>query len=244
MDDNIKTISFSFFKSPSVNTEKNVEFIQKVTSFIVCVILMYVLAIFGNLIISLITKMLTSININDLLLKNQNSTHFTKKFHENIIYVLLLGPFLEEIIFRLPLDLKKFHLTLSISTFCFLFVGDKWTHMNIYSFGTWIKYILILLVLVIFYNVKQKHLDVFREKYYGYFFYFLCISFGLMHITNFYKILPNNLIWMAPFFVLPQIFLGIFAGYIRIKNGFFWGLLMHIAFNTPTVLLYILKNYN
>jgi hypothetical protein len=59
-----------------------------------------------------------------------------------------------------------------------------------------------------------------------------------MHLMNFYKVVPNNLLILAPLFVIPQIIAGCFIGYLRLKNGFLWGLAMHCIYNAISVFLF------
>ncbi len=67
-------------------------------------------------------------------------------------------------------------------------------------------------------------------KYYGYFFYVFAIAFGLFHILNFKN---NEFLFycIAPFLVVSQLVGGLFLGYIRLRIGFFWGVLFHSLFN-------------
>ncbi|AYN05872.1 CPBP family intramembrane metalloprotease [Flavobacterium sp. 140616W15] len=84
-------------------------------------------------------------------------------------------------------------------------------------------------------------MEAINKKYFKTFFYLLTISFGLIHIVNFYKIVPSNLLYLTPIFVLPQIALSFFTAYIRMKNGFIWGFLLHFLYNLPITLFYLLK---
>ena len=60
----------------------------------------------------------------------------------------------------------------------------------------------------------------------------------MLHIINFNSLIPENLIVFAPIFVLPQIILGFFVSYLRINNGFYWGLLFHCLYNSLSFLIY------
>lgn len=62
------------------------------------------------------------------------------------------------------------------------------------------------------------------------FFYLSAILFALTHLTNY----SNNSIFfyiVAPLIVLPQFIGGITLGYLRLKLGFFWGVLQHGLYN-------------
>jgi membrane protease YdiL (CAAX protease family) len=64
------------------------------------------------------------------------------------------------------------------------------------------------------------------ENYFKGFFYFSAFIFGLVHITNYSN---NSALFfiLIPFIILPQLLGGLIIGYIRLKLGFFWGVLEH-----------------
>lgn len=70
----------------------------------------------------------------------------------------------------------------------------------------------------------------FRDKtYFKYAFYLSVILFGSIHLTNFSDF--ENHIWMAPLLVSPQLGLGIFAGYLRVRFGLWWAVALHATYN-------------
>jgi hypothetical protein len=229
-------IGLSNFK---INQNNN--FKTKLNYLLKCLLFLYLLSFVSHFISNLIQEFFFNRNINDLLLNQQNKDQLKDSFLFNIFYILLLGPLIEETVFRLPLDLKKRHLLISALVICFFFVGEKYKFLSLYSLQTWIKIISILTVLIIFRFIKREKIEAYKGKYQGVCFYLMALSFGLLHITNFYFILPENVKFFSFLFVLPQVFLGIFIGFVRLKNGFLWGLLMHSIFNLPTVLVYIFK---
>lgn len=60
-------------------------------------------------------------------------------------------------------------------------------------------------------------------------FYISILLFGLIHLTNFEDL--NGQYWAAPIVVLPQLFAGTFLGFIRIRQGLPWSILLHAAHN-------------
>lgn len=60
-------------------------------------------------------------------------------------------------------------------------------------------------------------------------FYVFAILFGYVHITN-YEI-STNVLLLSPILVLPQILLGFYLGFIRIRFGFLWAIALHAAYN-------------
>lgn len=60
-------------------------------------------------------------------------------------------------------------------------------------------------------------------------FYTFAILFGLVHITNYN--LTTNVLLFAPILVLPQLLLGGYLGFIRVRFGLLWSILLHAAYN-------------
>jgi membrane protease YdiL (CAAX protease family) len=60
-------------------------------------------------------------------------------------------------------------------------------------------------------------------------FYAFSLLFGFVHITNFD--LTLNVFLLAPLLVLPQILLGGYFGYLRVRFGILWSMLLHGCYN-------------
>jgi uncharacterized protein len=80
----------------------------------------------------------------------------------------------------------------------------------------------------------------FRNKsYFKILFYVMAFAFALMHYFNY----DTNQVpfYFAPLVTLPQLFLGLLMGYVRIIYGFWYGVLLHATYNAiliiPSVLL-------
>ena len=66
----------------------------------------------------------------------------------------------------------------------------------------------IFIFLVFMISTKQEKLNLLNREHFKLIFYFIAISFGLIHIINFHNI-NYYLIFFYPFYLLPQIFMGI-----------------------------------
>lgn len=87
-------------------------------------------------------------------------------------------------------------------------------------------------------------LVLFKNKnYFRYIFYLSAILFALVHLLNFD--FEEPIIWLAPLIVMPQFIAGIFMGFIRIKMGLIWSVLLHATFNglllSPFIIMKLLK---
>lgn len=70
-------------------------------------------------------------------------------------------------------------------------------------------------------------------------FYTFTLLFGYVHLTNF-DINTNTLLFSF-FLVLPQIILGFYLGYIRVKFGLLWAILLHSSYNSIVFILSLLE---
>lgn len=153
------------------------------------------------------------------------------------LVVVLIGPFLEEIIFRFPLTLKKPAIALSIALLVYRFVGGHIYSFNFQEVSAYIHLgIAICTMLFIIKFLPSNWLAALKQKSFNFFFYGSAFVFALMHITNF---IPYNyqVCLFYPFYTLPQLVMGLFIGYVRMKHGFISGWSLHSLINLPSVLV-------
>ncbi len=210
----------------------------------------FLIGMFCFVFIILITGLF--LNICDMLIFKRFAFSFLTTIKEkqaeglkdiSVFFIVLIGPFMEELIFRLPLVLKRRNIQISLCFLTLYYVGDKITKMSLGNYLTWIKIIPILLVILFGKHfILERHLILIKKTYFKIYFLTLSIVFGLLHIINFYTVIPNNLLIFAPLFILPHIILGGFIGYLRIKNNFFIGLLFHCFYNLIVALVFIKHN--
>lgn len=72
-------------------------------------------------------------------------------------------------------------------------------------------------------------------------FYLSCLVFGLVHLSNFEN--GSSMIWWAPLLVAPQIIMGFFLGFIRVRLGLIFAILMHMGHNGLLFLLISLIDF-
>ncbi|MBA6156545.1 CPBP family intramembrane metalloprotease [Tenacibaculum sp. S7007] len=65
-------------------------------------------------------------------------------------------------------------------------------------------------------------------------FYVFAILFGLVHLTNFN--ITTNVLLLTPILVAPQTILGGYLGFIRVRFGLQWSMLLHACYNAFFVL--------
>ncbi|NQY30560.1 MAG: CPBP family intramembrane metalloprotease [Flavobacteriaceae bacterium] len=120
------------------------------------------------------------------------------------IAIILVGaliiPFLEELIFRSYLRLKHNYLLQPL--------------LYITSFTG---------------KTNKEKLKTFIEnnwgKFYTSIFYISALIFALVHLSNFEDI--NEILLFIPILIAPQFIVGLLAGYLRVKFGLLWGVILH-----------------
>ena len=153
-----------------------------------------------------------------------------------VLYISLIGPIIEEIIFRLPLSFKKRHIAIAFGFALVLLakaipgLGQQNLIINILARAA-------LFVVGYFALLKSLPQNITpNKKAQNGFIIASMIIFGLLHTANFAPF-QLGIIFIYPLYVLPQLFMGWLLTYIRFKNGFFWGIALHVLINSVSMLL-------
>ena len=164
-----------------------------------------------------------------------NFDHLIKSFGKyKLIFVVLIVPAIEELIFRLPLRIKSSFLAISIGMLLYPLFGFSYFHFDFASPKSYlfVSLFFILLPIVLNWLFGLINLEDILKKKYKYFFYFSAALFAIVHISNF-KPLNYHLIYLYPFYVLPQFVMGLSLGYLRNKCGLKYSWLLHGLINLP-----------
>jgi len=153
------------------------------------------------------------------------------------LLVAILIPVIEEIIFRLSLIFTPRNIALSVSVVIAIII-KKFSNIFISSISFALLFILIYR-LTDFYKLD---LISFWRRNIKYIFYFLAISFGLLHMTN-YKYTEVSQYIIGPILVFPQLAIGFIISFARIyyKKGFQIGIITHIILNMLTMSIFLLS---
>ena len=185
----IATEFFNFLIKPQEKFEKRLTTNHKWKLFFTVFIIDFGFAVVAGGFLSFIDEFileLESEKMDDII---NNSTVFYIFF-----LLVIIVPFIEELIFRLYLNYKR----------NFLFLG--------------------------FDKIFNNKLREFWSKHFKLCFYFSALLFGLIHATN-YSNTSVLFYILIPFIILPQFLGGLAIGYIRLRLGFFWGVLEHAFHN-------------
>ncbi len=181
-------------------------------------------------IIHIVLLLLYEINLVHDIFSNQRQLQ--SSIISPVLYFILIGPFIEEIVFRLFLNLQKLTVVTSVA-FLFYAISYYWINTKYPSLNICLRVISTIGIAILIYRlIKENLLTVLKTKYFGSIFYVAAIFFGFAHLSNFSP-LSAKIISMAPLLVFPQICYGLVMGYLRLKlkNGFIWGLALHIFIN-------------
>jgi membrane protease YdiL (CAAX protease family) len=156
----------------------------------------------------------------------------------NLIFFIsgvVLVPLIEEVSFRLGLAPNLGFLFLSLflgsiqfapSPFAGLFTEDALLVLSKSLF-----YLAIAGGITLFFWVRQRRGHPYTDffyRYVGVYYYVGAVLFALPHLGN-YANQPTW--WLAPFLVLPQFIGGLSFGYLRIRLGFWYGVVAHMLIN-------------
>ncbi|GET22751.1 CPBP family glutamic-type intramembrane protease [Prolixibacter denitrificans] len=150
-------------------------------------------------------------------------------------FFVIIAPIVEETLFRLWLrpQKKNFIFFSGISAVVSINELVEARYLN-----AGILMVLTCISLLFIYQVRyRKLLQRWILRHFGLLFYISFISFGLLHINNI-RPLPAPVLLLAPLITLPQIFTGGALGYIRMKYGIVYSMLLHSIFNLTVFLLF------
>ncbi len=79
-----------------------------------------------------------------------------------------------------------------------------------------------------------------KSKSFTYAFYFFTLTFGAIHLGNY-----DSVLWFSFLLITPQISVGIFLGFLRVKFGLLWAMALHACYNLvlagPIIIMKILN---
>lgn len=154
------------------------------------------------------------------------------------LWIIGIGPVIEEMIFRFPLKNFFKNIFISIAILFFVFVKKY--------IGIPLTALIALLIALLPYILTSKSegeriINSLVKNNYPYFFYFITLSFGFLHLSNLNNLTSSHYI-VSPVIVLYQILLGLYLGFLRVKYkwGIILSILVHAIFNAIPILIKLL----
>ena len=150
--------------------------------------------------------------------------------------IVFIGPFIEEILFRLALKVNKFNIAFFFLLFTYLLLGGSITKFDINNTFFLYNVVSSITISILSYYFLSKTITNFLNQKINYLILLSIVLFGFVHISNI-KILHWQLTMLYPFYVLPQMVIGYFITNLRLKYGFLWGFSLHVLTNALSTLL-------
>jgi hypothetical protein len=165
---------------------------------------------------------------------NQSESNVDKLFP--IYAIVLIGPFVEELLFRLALKVTKLNISIFLGILLYKILGGQILRFDIHN-TAYVYDIVISLCFCIgsYFLLPTKIIAFLNTKINGLAIISI-IGFGLIHILNL-KILHWQLALFYPLYFLPHMVLGYFITHLRLRSGFIWGVGLHALINLISVLL-------
>ncbi len=148
---------------------------------------------------------------------------------DSVVYGAVIAPVLEEFICRYflrPTNKNRIIYIMGVFLLAVFFVLEE-------GFIPFCFFVALLgICFLVYLKFKQSKINFYRWyiKYFKFIFYMSALVFGLLHIANFN--FSGYAILVMPFMVLPQMFGGLLLGFMRMKYGIAYSVLLHMLFNT------------
>jgi len=211
-----------FIKKPELSTPVSLKFGQ-----IIVLIIKSLLLYFIFIVISVV--FFIPLSLFDLI------PDLPKRQLSDSLWIIGIGPVIEEMIFRFPLKNFFKNIFISIAILFFVFVKKY--------IGIPLTTLIALLIaslpyIVTFRNEGERIINSLVKNNYPYFFYFITLFFGFLHLSNLNNLTTSHYI-VSPVIVLYQIQLGLYLGFLRVKYkaGIFYSIFVHAIFNSVPIVI-------
>ena len=216
-----------FYSLSEIDYRHKYPLIEKIKYFAKGILLYFVLQICALLLMFLVDEFLIKKmgfpSVFKLMIESQKKI----KGYYGFFLVVILGPLVEELIFRLILVPKRRNIAIFTFVFSFLVLNKTYYIIKI----DWLLLVSLvvsgLLSFLVFNLLKRNpKIETAIGKGQKIITMVSVVLFGLLHIANI-----ENLHWelalLYPVYALPQMILGYVSSVQRLKLGFVWGLLFH-----------------
>ena len=166
-----------YLKDPKFETNPETNFFRKVSSVIKLYFITFIFTCLSVALITIIDYLVVKVlHQNSIWDKIRNSNTKVKVMFGpySFIIVAILIPLIEELIFRLPMNLKKWSISIAIAILYLRFSGNFITHFfDLNKREDLIKILIsILIFLTLMAVLSQKKLDLIRRNHFHIFFLF------------------------------------------------------------------------
>ncbi len=161
----------------------------------------------------------------------QNDSSFFDDFNYLLfLKVVIIGPVLEEFLFRSILRFGRF----SFAAFLFALLYTTADFMEINSY---IRIFIPLLFVYVFYVKNIRIPEGFYLKYYPVLLYSSAVLFAYVHLWTFN--ITFHVLLFSPLLLFPKFVSGMLFSFIRIRFGLLYSIITHSLNNLIAALIYI-----
>lgn len=160
-----------------------------------------------------------------------------------LLFVVVIGPLIEEILCRLILKVSKLNMAAFVAVLIVIIIKMLFFR----GFHPYLYLVSAPLFVFIYYLINRfdfsvLKIETFVKSKFKYFFHFFAIAFGLMHLTN-YAAINWWMVAVSPLLTASLISLGYLLGFVRMKYGFKNAWLIHSTFNLIYMIISITKHW-
>lgn len=167
---------------------------------------------------------------NDIRVSNENARYLSQHYSKSVYFaiVVIIGPLLEELIFRLFLNSKTTYLKISFSLGLLLYGSNFLRSENYLTFS---NLLLVFVVLVVFLIPNQKFsvIEAFAKNNIRLLLHFSALLFAFAHYNK--MGLSLSQFYIFPIALFSYYWGGLVFGYYRLKNGLLFSFLCHVVIN-------------
>ncbi len=229
INSNVKLLKevVSFLRHPCTSYEDEKGNVYR--DIIVLISWLYVLVFPLAILISVLLKLLNYNGINAV-----NAFAASGDLWTVLFFGAIAAPLIEETTFRLSLKFRPFYIAVSIffvTRIITVYVMKQFFSSNNINMYSWMIPVVAggLVYFIMRSNDIKERVSRFYQKYFSLLFYFFTLLFGLVHITNYSKV--ENILLIVLLLGIPQFIVGLVLGFVRIKHGFWYGVLLHSVYN-------------
>ena len=220
-----------FYSLSEIDYRHKYPLIEKIKYFAKGILLYFVLQICALLLMFLVDEFLIKKmgfpSVFKLMIESQKKI----KGYYGFFLVVILGPLVEELSFRVILVPKRRNISIFTFVFSFL-VLNKTYYVNKIDWLLLVSLVASGLLSFLVFNLLKRNpkIETAIGKRQKTITMVSVVLFGLLHIVNI-----ENLYWeltlLYPVYALPQMILGYISSVQRLKLGFVWGLFFHSMIN-------------
>lgn len=223
---------YEYLKHPRVDLSPNTSVFESIQNVVFLFIVVFVAEIV------LLFPLLGFLGVNEMD-HAMESIMETMSSWSVVLLAVVAAPLIEEVIFRYPLKNKWL---LEVLIMAFLAVAATLFFNNVLTIG-WIGVILVLSLRLMWVLgplkdlLKVSNASSSFDRNFPTYFYGVAVFFAFVHIFNFN--LDASDWYLTPILVMPQFVLGLLLGYVRMKYGTLYSILVHGMNNAIPIILMI-----